>query len=199
MKMKKKRRGNRTTHGMRHTRIYSIWTNIRTRTRYKKYKNYAGRGIKCLWSSFEEFHRDMGANYKDDLTIERIDVNGHYCKENCLWIPMSEQQNNTRKSVKFKGETMAQAERRLGLGRGTIWERIHGHGWSHEKAFLEKRNPKRTLKTELHSSYKGELAVTASERLGSTNRDLVNIRIRHGWDRERAFSTPVRQGNYGKS
>lgn len=140
-----KRASNAETHGMRRTRIYSIWTNLKTRTGNKKnpsYKNYGGRGVKCLWVSFAEFYRDMGSTYKERLTIERIDVNGHYSKENCRWIPFSEQQSNTQKSVKHNGETMAQAERRLGLQRGTIFMRLK-KGWTKDRAFKEKKYEQR--------------------------------------------------------
>ncbi len=88
-------------------RFYNIWSNLKSRCKYqsvKCYKNYGGRGIKNLWESFEEFKKDMYRSYKKhvkefgekDTQIERINVNGHYCKENCKWVTILEQARNKR-------------------------------------------------------------------------------------------------------
>lgn len=95
-----------TTHGMSTDRFYKIFIGINRRCNNKNsknYKNYGGRGIKCLWTSFEEFKKDMYESYQKhfethngDTTIDRIDVNGNYCKENCRWITRSEQLSTKR-------------------------------------------------------------------------------------------------------
>lgn len=95
-----------TTHGMTGTRLYVEWQNIKKRCLYSKsesYHKYGGRGISICeeWkNSFESFMDWALSNgYTDELTIERIDVNGNYCPENCKWIPMVEQSKNLRKSL----------------------------------------------------------------------------------------------------
>ena len=69
------------------------------------YKDYGGRGIKMCdeWrnnpKSFLDWAYESG--YRKDLTIERIDVDGDYCPENCTWITRAEQQRNKRNNVKI--------------------------------------------------------------------------------------------------
>jgi hypothetical protein len=98
-------------HGMKGTKIYGVWESMKKRCNNpnnKSYKDYGGRGIEYepKWETFEGFYDDMGSLYSDGLTLERIDVNGHYCKNNCEWIPGSQQSRNRRFATRvvYKGE-----------------------------------------------------------------------------------------------
>ena len=76
-----------TTHGMSRSKEYEIFKGILQRCNNPNddgYQDYGGRGIKCLFKDFEEFFDALG-NRPEKATIERHDVNGHYCKENCYW------------------------------------------------------------------------------------------------------------------
>lgn len=78
--------------------------------RHPFYYNYGGRGIKVLWKEYMEFYNDMFESYmklanligEENVSIDRIDPDKSYCKENCRWIPRSEQNGNTRNTVYFR-------------------------------------------------------------------------------------------------
>lgn len=100
-------------------KFYLVFWKIKNRCNDKKnkeFKYYGKRGIKCEWKSFEEFKKDM---YKSFLlhnkryggrntSIDRIDNNGNYCKENCRWATYKEQSRNKRSNVYivFDGKRM---------------------------------------------------------------------------------------------
>jgi hypothetical protein len=134
-----------TTHGMRRTRIYSIWIHMKERCRYEKcsvYEYYGGRGINYCedWEKFEGFYRDMKDGYSDRLTLERKDVNGNYCKENCKWATKIEQANNTRtnriETVDGVADTMANLCRIYNIDRSVVKSRLK-LGWSLDSAFMK--------------------------------------------------------------
>jgi hypothetical protein len=82
---------------------------------------YAGRGINvCLeWSTFEPFRDWAFANgYADNLSIDRIDVNGNYCPENCRWVPWKTQTENKRnvRMFDYNGERLSATALSLRLG-----------------------------------------------------------------------------------
>ena len=89
--------------GRSNTRLYRIWVNIKTRcynTNSPNYTRYGGRGVTVCneWlNDFTAFYNWAITNgYADDLTIDRIDVNGNYEPSNCRWVANSEQQRNKR-------------------------------------------------------------------------------------------------------
>lgn len=108
-------------HGYSHTKIHQKWLSMKYRCYCERdisYKNYGGRGIKVCdeWlgkdgaKNFIEWALANGwdASESKNLTIDRIDVNGDYCPENCRLVGNEVQQNNktTNIFVTYNGETM---------------------------------------------------------------------------------------------
>lgn len=96
-------------------KLYQKWKSIKSRCTLENYKNYAGRGIHLCdeWQKFENFYEwAINNDYQEGLTIERIDVNGNYCPENCKWIPFKKQARNRRTTlwVKYKNNFVSLAE-----------------------------------------------------------------------------------------
>lgn len=135
---------NHFIHGKRHTRLYRIWVNMKTRCYNENdphFERYGGRGISICdeWrNDFLTFHEwSMSNGYEEHLTIDRIDNNGNYSPVNCRWSTIQEQNVNKR-NVRFitydgKTQTIPQWTKELGLGKETIRQRLK-RGWSEKEA-----------------------------------------------------------------
>ena len=105
----------RITHGMRNTDFYNVWENMKQRCynhNNPKYEDYGERGILICdeWKySFENFYHDMYNSYceyksthpEEYVSIDRIDNNKGYFKDNCRWVGRFEQENNTRFNSRY--------------------------------------------------------------------------------------------------
>lgn len=124
----------KTTHGLSHQKPYRAWTAMKKRCYNKKtdgYSLYGGRGIRVCdrWrNSFINFWDDMKDGHKDNLSLDRIDTNGNYCKENCRWATLKEQARNKRKTkmITYNGmsKPLAEWSEILGINYFTIQSRL---------------------------------------------------------------------------
>lgn len=132
------------SHKQSKTRLYDIWIGIKTRCNNKNsksYKNYGGRGIKVCDEWLKDFLNfyDWAINngYQEDLTIDRIDINGNYEPSNCRWADKITQANNTsrNKFINYNGEnhTIAEWARKLNKNYKNLHKKIK-KGLPFEKA-----------------------------------------------------------------
>ena len=130
------------THGQTESRLYNIWCGMKSRCENKNYEHYGKRGISVCeeWKkSFISF-RDwaMQNGYTENLTIDRIDVNGNYCPDNCRWATYLEQARNKTKNIKvtINGVTKCVAEwcEEYGILQTTVYQRVTNFGWNYYDA-----------------------------------------------------------------
>lgn len=133
-----------TTHGKTKERLHGVWTRMKDRCNNPKsdrWEWYGARGISVCeeWKNSYEAFREwaLSNGYQGGLTIDRVDVNGNYCPDNCRWITIKDQQNNRRNNHRITvGEethTIAEWSKITGIRQGTIYARI-ASGWSAEDA-----------------------------------------------------------------
>ena len=124
-----------STHGLSDTRLYGIWQGMKERCLKEyspAYKWYGGRGITICQEWLDDFYNfynwAIANGYKENLSIDRINVDGNYEPSNCKWIPLEEQALNTRttKFLTYKGETKTVSEwcEITGIKKTTMLNRI---------------------------------------------------------------------------
>lgn len=131
------------THGKTGTRVYQIWYGMKQRCHYVKhieYHRYGAKGIRVCdeWHGFESFYKDMG-DPPDGMTLDRIDGNKDYCKDNCRWATTKEQSRNRKSFCHFithngKTKTLTEWAEEMGMPRERLKDRIVKLKWSPERA-----------------------------------------------------------------
>lgn len=132
------------THNLRTHRLYNTWEHMKQRCynkNNKDYKNYGARGIIVCNEWLDDFmifySWAISNGYRDDLTLDRVNVNGNYEPNNCRWATQGEQNNNKQSHHKltYNGETLtlAQWSERVNIPYNTLERRINKHKWSTEK------------------------------------------------------------------
>ena len=129
-------------HKLSRTRLYRVWAGMKSRCYNKNHKDYAsygGRGIKLCdeWLVSDNFFEWALKNgYSDDLTIDRIDVNGEYEPSNCRWANTIQQMRNRTITIKvlFDGEevTLQELSERYNIPYATLY-------WRYKNNFSQER------------------------------------------------------------
>lgn len=189
----------RTNHGLRYIPEYQIWLQMKGRCQNpnnKRYKYYGGRGITVCqeWAeSFPKFLEDMGRRPYPQASIDRIDVNKGYCKENCRWAdPITQAQNRTTAHyLTYKGKTlsMRQWAEETGLPLKRIKSRILNYHWSVEKTLETPDGIKANSRMITYHGKTMKMADWAREL--NLDYKTFKSRIRYGWTMDRIATTPV--------
>lgn len=144
------------THGLSNSPIYQCHKLMVSRCTNPNdigWTNYGGRGIKVCerWMRVENFYEDMAPSWKPGLSIDRIDVNGNYCPENCRWATDSEQNLNKRNTVRYEYNGQMLTKTQLARMAGMSTPALRGRmklGWPLEKIMtrpLQKKRPRKSV------------------------------------------------------
>ena len=126
-------------------KFYTVWVQMKSRCNDPKRSNYKYYGAKGItydeqWEYFKGFMKDMLLGYKEGLTLDRIDSDKNYYKENCQWISMAEQNRKHRNCVwlEYKGRRMILSDwaREFKIKENTLQKRIREYGWPIEKSLM---------------------------------------------------------------
>ncbi len=152
----------RFQHGLTRTPEHNTWMRMKGRCfnpNSQDYKHYGGRGITVCeqWrTSFATFFADMGLKPFPKAEIERLDNNGDYTPQNCVWATRTQQMRNTRRSVllTYNGEikTISQWAKETGIHYQTFYARVKKWG-NNDCIFYP---PDLSSIRRLKSSYKSE-------------------------------------------
>lgn len=135
-----------TTHSQTKTETYVVWQNMKSRCSNPKsisYENYGSRGISVCdrWQEFENFIEDMGLR-PPNRSLDRIDNDKGYFKENCRWVTVQQQSNNKRNNflIEWCGKKLncREWEKETGITASVIRERIKKYNWTIEKSLTTK-------------------------------------------------------------
>lgn len=189
--------GGKIKHGGTGTKLYRVYCGIVARCESEKDKSfryYGGRGIKNLFGNFEEF-RQWFYSYSgltdipDDLSIDRINPRGHYCKSNLRLATTKTQANNrtNNRNLTHNGErhTITEWAEITGLHKSTIQKRLSVGGWSVSDALDKGKQKRQTITVNGVSGTKTELCKHFGQSIST-----INYRIQKGWDLEKAFTKP---------
>ena len=188
----------RKSHGYKHSRLYKIWGNMKQRCyndNVKCYKYYGARGIQVCdeWrNNFKSFYDwAMNNGYRDDLTIDRINVDGDYEPNNCRWATNEEQSNNRRNNhtltINNETHTTKAWSNILGIPYSTIKSRIK-QGWTTENILMTPYTPR-----EYYTIDGVEKTLSEWCNIYSMPYNLIFDRVfRSHWDLKKALLTPIK-------
>lgn len=164
-----------------HESEYQSWSSAKqrcTNINNDRYEQYGGRGITMCaeWDDFAAFLSDMGPR-PAGTSLDRIDVDGPYNKENCRWATPKEQMRNKR--VHKIRKCVTELAEQSNIPHGTLRARLR-RGWTLDRAINE----------PVHTKSKSICAQAKDRGLSPAT---VLCRVNRGWPIEKALSTPIQQ------
>ncbi len=179
------------------SKTYRSWTLMKQRclnTKAPDYARYGGRGISIdpRWiNSFDAFLYDMGERFHD-TTLDRINNDGPYCKDNCRWATAETQANNKGSTIliNYNGEflSLTQWGKRFNLKREMLYKRFARWGNNPEKLFAptgalmqaSQDRSKSASANKLTYKNKTQSITEWAQELG-VNRQTMFARYYHNW------------------
>lgn len=158
------------------------------------YKNYGGRGIKVTedWlgkEGLDKFIEDLGLRPSELHSLDRLDVNGDYCKENCRWSTRKEQSNNRRDTIYIGNETLSAVCERLGITHSRGFH-LYEKGFDFSKELPNNLNP---VMLEINGEVKSLMEWCI---LNDTEYRLAYGRIKRGWASDKVFNDKIQPKLY---
>ncbi len=190
-------------HGLCYTVEYLAWKHMNSRCynpNNKDYPDYGKRGIEVCprWKNHPKvFIQDMGLKPSPELSVERRNVNGNYCPENCYWGTNEQQANNrtNNRIEKYKGreQTLSRWCKELNLNYGLVNARLNQCKWSVEKAFETPVMPSKCDDRCKKVTIRGETKLLRDWlKMYKVSRRTYCDRVRKGQSIEEAITTTPR-------
>lgn len=190
-------------------RLYNVYRSMKSRCLCKtsaSYRHYGGRGISVCpeWiDNYKNFKQwayqngyDENAPY-GELTIDRIDVNGDYCPENCRWITIQEQLLNKRDTVYLTIDNCTKPLetwcKEYKIRRNTVEGRLV-RGWTAKDAISVPVNSRVNKTWEKKITYNGSTKSTTEwSKITGLSPRRIRARLRSGWTVEKALFSPIKK------
>ena len=208
MAINDKKGNNSSTHKLSKTKIYMRWKGIKYRCHTEtspKYPIYGGRGIKMC----DEWRNDfkscydwaMANGYRDDLQIDRIDVNGNYCPENCRWVDIYVQANNKRNIRRYNIDnqnlTLTEIAKKYNISFNCLRNRVRKLKWNINQAIYTPIEIGRNQFTEQNNEkclYLNGKKISLNElcTISKLSRAVVRRRLSKGWSAFEIINVPYR-------
>lgn len=184
------------THKMSKSSTYISWSAMWARTsnpNHEAYERYAGKGIIVedpRWEKFENFLEDMGER-PEGKSLDRVDNNKGYYRENCRWATPYQQNNNAGNTrlIAHNGKTKTISEwaKDYGISRDLLAQRIY-QGWPIEKALTP--SSKRSLNQPITYNGKTMRLTEWAQEVDVPLKILKRRIFSQGWSIEKALTTP---------
>jgi len=201
------RKPRKPKHGFKGERLYGIWKGMKRRCSSSD-KHYGGRGVRVCeewekdYTVFREWALKSGYDCnakRGECTLDRIDVNGDYCPENCRWVNQTIQMNNTRvnKKVTFNGmiKTLYEWSKVIGINHRLLYSRIFIYHMDVEDAFTKTVGADNTRFKSRYRlvEYDGqEKSIIEWAELYGMNPDTLWARLfKMNWSIEDALTKPI--------